>query len=73
MAGATPPLSRPPLHAVDAFGASEIQSPLLDTLIVVASAGAPYVFARTYLQRWLFKDYEMKRQWVLVSRGGCAP
>ena len=49
---------------------SDIQSPVLDAVIVVLSAGIPFIFASTYLQSWLFKDYELKRPWVQVGING---
>lgn len=55
----------PPLQQLDAATSmSQLESPVLDTFIVVASAGLPFIFASTYLQSWLFRDYELKRPWV---------
>lgn len=42
----------------------ELHSPFLDTVIVVLSAALPFLFASTYLQSWVFKDFELKRGWV---------
>lgn len=39
---------------------------MIDLVLLLASIFGPLVFAVVFFSRWLFRDYEVKNQFVLV-------